>query len=287
MFGYIRIDKDVLKVRDYNLFKAYYCGVCQTLKREYGFPSRYFLSYDVTFLATLLTAVQADKPDISPMRCLANPALRRPVAKTHPALSYAAAVNVLLVWFKLKDDLADNRSVKAALLIPLMVRKRNKARKRYPDLYQKIKQSLAALHQLEQQRCSQPDAVAAAFGQLMAHVFDTELAGSDDKRRVFSHAGFLLGRLIYLLDAWADREEDEKKHAYNPFLLSGQINKKETMQSLDYTLSELANTLTLLEPMRNQEIIENIIYLGLKKTVDNVFSGKDISEKEKHHERPL
>lgn len=37
MFGYIMIDKPELKVKEFSRYKAYYCGLCRTLKEEYGF----------------------------------------------------------------------------------------------------------------------------------------------------------------------------------------------------------------------------------------------------------
>lgn len=290
MFGYIQIHKDELKVKDYNLFKAYYCGVCQALKKQYGFPARYFLSYDAAFLAVLLHALQDEPPSVCPKRCLANPMVRRPIAQEDTIFSYAAAVNVLLVWFKLKDDWSDNHSIKSALLMPLMLRKKSKAKKTFPELYQKIEKNLSDLSLLEKESCDQPDAVAAAFGKLMADIFDPDFAKVQNQRRILSHAGFLLGRIIYLLDAWADRDEDQKKKTYNPFLLAESINREDAKLSIDYTLSELANSLTLLETKHNQEILDNIIYLGLKNKADAVFSAQNpckCKTKENHHERPL
>lgn len=290
MFGYIKIDKNELKIKDYNLFKSYYCGVCRTLKADYGFPSHYFLSYDAAFLSVLLEAVSDREPLFHPVRCMANPAVQRPVADKNDVTAYAAAVNVLLVWFKLKDDWADNRSFRSLFMMPLMLRKKNKAKKRFPILYERIKAHLASLSVLEKENCAEPDSVAAAFGALMAGIFDTDLIKNEDTRRVLSHTGFLLGRLIYLMDARADREEDKKKHAYNPLLLSKEINDETLRLSFDYTLGELANTLSLLEFRRNREIIENIVYLGLRQAAQSVFADENIrkdKKKENRHERPI
>ncbi|MBR6728787.1 MAG: hypothetical protein IKL80_01385 [Clostridia bacterium] len=286
MFGYIRIDKDELKVRDYNLFKAYYCGVCQTLKKMYGFPARYFLSYDATFLALLMGAVQKEAPIACPGRCLANPMIKRPTLQQDAVLSYSAAVNVLLVWFKLKDDLADNHSMKAILLLPFLYGKQKKAQKKYPALYQKISEGLQNLSKLEKEHCKNAEAPAAAFGKLTADIFDAESLLSAENRRILSHMGFLLGRFIYLLDAWEDRDADAKKGSYNPFLLEESVNEDDVKLSLTYTLSELASSMELLETVRNREIIENIMYLGLKNVLEQVFSGRN-NKKEKRHERPL
>lgn len=36
MFGYVTIRKDDLKVKDYNKYQAYYCGLCQDIKGKKG-----------------------------------------------------------------------------------------------------------------------------------------------------------------------------------------------------------------------------------------------------------
>jgi len=287
LFGYIRIHKDELKVKDYNLFKAYYCGVCQTIKKEYGFPARYFLSYDVAFLALMLSSVSEENVSIKPIRCLANPMIRRPAAERDAVLSYAASVNVLLVWFKLVDDWKDNHSLKSILLMPFMVGKRNKARKRFPVLYQKMETTLSELSALEKAGCNIPDQVAGIFGQLMADIFEAELITSEKTQRILSRCGYLLGRFIYILDAWADRSEDEKKKAYNPFLVAEEQEPSVLRLSLEYTLAELANNIALLSIKKNKDIIDNIIYLGLEKSLESVFSGRENAVKEKYHERPI
>ena len=44
MFGYVRIFKPELKVREYEEYKAVYCTLCKTLGKEYGLVSRLLLS---------------------------------------------------------------------------------------------------------------------------------------------------------------------------------------------------------------------------------------------------
>ena len=50
MFGYVRIYKPELKIKDYEIYKAAYCSVCRALGRHYGVIARGLLSYDATFL---------------------------------------------------------------------------------------------------------------------------------------------------------------------------------------------------------------------------------------------
>ena len=53
MFGYIRPNKPELLVKEYDLYKSAYCGLCKRMGKDYGRLSRLALSYDGTFLAML------------------------------------------------------------------------------------------------------------------------------------------------------------------------------------------------------------------------------------------
>ena len=57
MFGYVTIRKDDLKVKDYNKYQAYYCGLCQDIKEAYGKKGQAMLTFDMTFLSILLTGL--------------------------------------------------------------------------------------------------------------------------------------------------------------------------------------------------------------------------------------
>ena len=57
MFGYITVNRPELKVKDLELYRSCYCGVCDELCRSYGRRGQILLSYDCTFLAILLTGM--------------------------------------------------------------------------------------------------------------------------------------------------------------------------------------------------------------------------------------
>ena len=61
MFGYIVPEKPEMKIKEYELFRAYYCGICRSMGRRFGQLKRLTLSYDTTFLAVLLSAVSGEK----------------------------------------------------------------------------------------------------------------------------------------------------------------------------------------------------------------------------------
>ena len=57
MFGYIAINKAEMKFRDFDIYHAYYCGLCKDLKERYGRSGQITLSYDMTFLIILLSGL--------------------------------------------------------------------------------------------------------------------------------------------------------------------------------------------------------------------------------------
>lgn len=271
MFGYVRVCKDELKVREFNLFRSYYCGLCKTLKREYGFISRMGLSYDVTFLALLLSSVSEEKVKIRPERCIANPFRSKPVCLSSGYLDYTAAANVMLMYAKLADDWQDERSLRSLFCMPLFYPAKRKAKKRYDGLFAEISLHLRRLSELEKEKCSEIDRLAHEFGMVMRAVFDVPFF-EENQRRVFSHIGYCLGRYIYILDAYEDRAKDQKTKSFNPFLISEEKNDEQAIKTaLLFTLSDVSNSYQLLDIKANKAILDNIIYLGLQDSLDKVF----------------
>ena len=50
MFGYVTAYEPELKVKDFRKYKAYYCGLCRSLKERHGTLGQLTLTYDMTFL---------------------------------------------------------------------------------------------------------------------------------------------------------------------------------------------------------------------------------------------
>ena len=112
MFGYVTIDRDELKGKDLTRYRAYYCGVCHDLRHACGQLSRMTLTYDMTFLAVLLTALYKEDQKTEDARCLLHPARKQPVIR-NACTSYAADMNILLTWHNLQDDWEDEHSLTA------------------------------------------------------------------------------------------------------------------------------------------------------------------------------
>ena len=107
MFGYVRPVREELKCKDFDLYRATYCGLCRELRRKYGLLAPMFLNFDFTFLALLLwPAEQRFVPCRG--RCHANPLARKEMCPADPALEAAADESIILTYWKLRDSARDD-----------------------------------------------------------------------------------------------------------------------------------------------------------------------------------
>ena len=73
MFGYVRPFKPYMRMFEYDIYKAVYCGLCKDMGRRYGFVTRFTLSYDFAFLSLMDLSVRGVKLDAEKQRCIAHP----------------------------------------------------------------------------------------------------------------------------------------------------------------------------------------------------------------------
>ena len=106
MFGYIVPQVSELKVREYELYRAYYCGLCKMLKQEY--KKNAVLNYDSVFLYLLADGLREEQGTVEPCKCAFHPVKKRSAVIT-PAASYAADVNILMAYFQIEDNLRDGK----------------------------------------------------------------------------------------------------------------------------------------------------------------------------------
>ena len=95
MFGYIIVHKPELKVREYETYKASYCGLCRSLKKRHGRIGQMTLSYDMTFLILLLTGLYEPAEEKAERRCIAHP-FHKSLHIQSEITAYAADMSILL-----------------------------------------------------------------------------------------------------------------------------------------------------------------------------------------------
>lgn len=110
MFGYVVVNKPELKFREFDVYRAYYCGLCHSLSKRHGLSGQLTLSYDMTFLVILLSSLYEPEHNVTSKRCVVHP-LRRQNIISSEFTDYVADMNVILSYFKCLDDWHDDRSV--------------------------------------------------------------------------------------------------------------------------------------------------------------------------------
>ena len=100
MFGYVRPNRDELKVRQLRDYEALYCGLCSSLGRRHGFFARFFLNYDFAFLAMLL---DGEKPETERRRCPARLWCRKKTCARAGGVDAAADAGALRLIIQKKD----------------------------------------------------------------------------------------------------------------------------------------------------------------------------------------
>ena len=300
MFGYIKPLIPELKVKDKELYQAYYCGLCRALGK-YGAASRTALTYDATFAALLLTAAGTDPvpPEFRLRGCPLHPSRgKTPFAMRTDVLDYCAGVCVLLAKYKLLDDARDGRPMRRCYL-PLYAHGAKKAEKAYPAAAEALKRSMEKLNSVEAENSMDTDAAPVLFGDLLAELICAYPGLTDEQRRLISELCRAIGGFVYAADAWDDREDDRKRGCYNIFnnmedrqdeeeAPSGETGeetegpspaerrvKEAAAAMLDMYINSAALAYDLLELRFCKPLLDNVIYLGLRNTADTVLAGKE------------
>ena len=99
MFGYVKPVHTELLVKEYEFYRATYCGICRAMKKHTGTFSNVTLSYDSVFLA-LVRMLFVEDSEISAhnKRCIAHPMKKRTMLKENSALEYTARAFAILSY---------------------------------------------------------------------------------------------------------------------------------------------------------------------------------------------
>ena len=272
MFGYIKPLKAEMLVKEYEFYSAVYCGICRAMKKHTGVVSNVTLNYDSVFLA-LVRMLYIDDSEIGAesRRCIAHPTKKKPMLRENEALEYTARAFAILTYYKMADDLHDEKFSRKAVvsaLRPILSSAKKRAGK--SELADTVRDKLDEINKMELDGCPSVDRPADAFGQLLGAVFSDGLVGND--KLVPYEVGYHLGRFIYSADAAEDYDKDRTSGSYNPYVILydgadlTEENKRNIKCALLLECKKIEAAVNLL-PFGNratiENIINNIIYLGL------------------------
>lgn len=289
MFGYVKFDKPNLYIKDYSLYNAVYCGLCKSIGKTCGNIARFTLSYDVAFFSVILHNITGLDVKITRQRCIEHPILSFPMAETDELTDKLGALNTVLTYYKLTDDVEDDNRGRFARLAFRSGRKR--VLKKYPEIENIVRKHMTEQSKVEKAKTASVDMAADATALMVSELSDYFLGqyATEYTKRLF----YALGKWIYLIDALDDYDKDIKKKHYNPFVLSyGDENKKTLLSSrtedIDFMFSclfkEMWESRQNIKFRFNAELVDNILFGGLPKQTKLVLLNDKAKRKEEKNQ---
>ncbi len=280
MFGYVVVEKPSLRLREYDYYRATYCGLCHAMGKCTGCASRLTLSYDMTFFALIREMLEGEEVLFVKKRCPRHPIKKIETVEIKSQLEYSAYVGGILTAGKIEDNINDEKGAKRAIasfLRLFLSKMEREADKNLPEISYLVEQKLSELKEVETNMVRSIDVPADIFGDMMGSLLSYGLDG--DKKLVASNIGKRIGRWIYIVDAFDDYDKDRKSGSYNPFVLlyDAENFSEDNLISISKMLeAELALALSAIDLLdedsdkTRSEIIKNILCLGMPQSVKKV-----------------
>lgn len=283
MFGYVLVNKPSLRIREYDYYRATYCGLCHAMGKCTGCLSRMTLSYDMTFFALVRGMLEGERVSFEKKRCIRHPIKRIETVAITPQLEYSAYAGGILSSQKIVDNISDERGAKRALarfLRFFFSKMEKESSKNLPILYRTVSEKLSELDRIEKERTESIDIPANVFADIMAALLSYGFEG--EKRIIASNVGKRIGRWVYIVDAFDDYEDDVKSGSYNPFALlygDGGFSEDNLISISKMLEAELSLALAAIDLVddadkNRSEIIRNILCLGMPDSVSRVCEKK-------------
>lgn len=276
MFGYVVVNKPELKIREFEDYRAYYCGLCKALKERAGIKGQLTLSYDMTFLAILLSLLYEPAEQECQERCVVHP-LSKHRMKCNEMIAYVADMNLLLTRYKCKDDVKDEKSVAKACYGALLEGVVKEVQVTYVRQAKQVEHYLTELTALENEKIDDIDKLSGCFGHLLEEIF---VVRQDEWEPYLRKIGFYMGKFVYIMDAYDDLEKDEKKGCFNPFMEKAKETEFDEWirQLLVMTATEFAREFEKLPIVDNADILRNIIYAGVWTQYEAIKEKRKLEE---------
>ena len=279
-------DKPNLYMKDYALYRGFYCGLCHEIGRCQGQCMRLGVNYDVTFLSILLHGLWDEPLAFAQMACVLNPFRKKAVVlgEKQRTMGY---LNTLLLDFKCQDDVQDGKRNKR-LLRRMMARRTKKAAQRLPEIARRLALAARQQAEVEKQNPASWRIAAEPFATCIQDIMPV-LCG-EKYTTYIGNIGYYLGQYVYLLDAIDDYDQDNKKKGYNPLITAYGAPDKATLvrrygddlrDCLEYLIAEIKENYRNVAIFATEGIVTNTLWMGLRARAQQVL--KETAKCQKLH----
>lgn len=278
MFGYVTVNRETLSPENEARYRAYYCGLCRSLRHRHGLTGALTLSNDMTFLSIVLSGMYEPDEASGSERCAMHPFKKHDWLSSE-ASDYAADMNVMLAYHLCMDSWRDEKKIFSLAEAGLIKRGYEWVRRLYPEKCEFVGNMIHALSDIESNPPSGDiDRPTNLVGELIGEIFAYK---NDEWNKPLTRMGAALGRFIYIMDAYDDLPRDLKKNCFNPLKPIADVEDYEDrcLDMLTMHIAECTGEFELMPIVRDAGLIRNVLYSGVWSKYAYIQTRKDKDKK--------
>ena len=285
MIGYLKPDFSGKSHELKREYKAYYCGLCKALKKNYGYSGIISLSYEITALLILLGSLKDKKEIKFSGSCVISPFVPvKYIDYYQEEFKCASNISILITHFEIKDNVYDEGTFKWKLLELLTNKRGYRAINCLGEDYTTFEKSLLDYYSIEREGLSDFNELLIREGELVKNLSALLInqVGINAKELLLEISS-LLGQWIYLVDACNDYYRDIKNKSFNPIFY---YNLNEVDKIIEKIESDI-NTIIVQLPIKNNIDLVQFLFVDNLKTVSKKYllqlsSKKGIRQQNEH-----
>lgn len=282
MFGYVKPFEPHMRMCDYEAYEAVREGLKRTVVKKYGAAAKKAVSSDFVLLALLDISLGGYKTETATVRSKFK---KLPCMTAENGYEYTAAAGVIITYAKKEDELLDKRflgKLFGSISLKRLEKAYKKASGQYGGLTEYVVEQIREQRRLEKENCKSIDRASEPVSNILSKIA-SEAGNTAEQQRILSRFGYLLGRYVYIADAFETLEQDFAAGSFNPLVMGNcvvnDLNypevKKKTEDSVGFTLGSLSDCYVQLEFELFKPIVDNIVNLGLKNSFYDLIRKKE------------
>jgi hypothetical protein len=289
MFGYITPRQAELNHQQRLEYQLFYCTLCHTLGKNYGWSSRMALSYDAALLAIMIVGMQEsqgiNQTALNMRRCPAAFWRKKDCLDSdQSAFIFAASAGLAAAAGKVLDNVQDEGRFYNRLLWKWIQPRYQKAQNTLPSQGLDLDMEAVISNQIEAEResLSLLD-VAQQTSEMLGKIFAAmaRLGGKEEYLDALYQLGSYTGRTIYILDACNDLPQDQRQCAYNAISAcydnacyqekGKSISLKRTSHSGHRDLARIRSLVDSLSFGSRQQLVRRLLVTSLRNQAMSIF----------------
>lgn len=250
MLGYLHPKLKCSNPKLKEQYKALYCGLCHSLKKNYGYRGIACLNYEVTFLLLLIISASEKESVIFHGSCCLTPFVRVPfIDYLSREVKTSADISILVSGFEIKDNINDGGVFVWKIFDRLLNKLNETATNEISEFEASIKNKLNTFYYLEKKGSDDIDEILCSCGDIVEKFVEPLLPAVDGPvAEIISMIANYIGQWIYLVDACDDLQKDISTDSFNPLRhLSDYRIVRDKMAGLVLHIRELISRLPLNE----------------------------------------